>query len=97
MADWKDYTDNRLISDNGWFYTIKPIDSEENIPLNCSICSSLTLSSDDVLTFDLFGCCSWCADQWAYKNADRWREGWRPQQEEIELSLQGRLSKNIVI
>lgn len=97
MSKWDSYYDNRLISDAGHYYVIKPCEKSSSIPLACSVCKFLMISSDDATSYLKFECCSWCADQWAYINAKRWNNGWRPTQDEINSSIANKITKNIMI
>ena len=45
---------------------------------NCPVCKLTFRDTEDVDCFLEWGCCTDCRDQYAYHNADKWQNGWRP-------------------
>lgn len=84
MINWKPYMKDRLIAEHPrGFYVIKPAEVNDSQPLFCPLCESIMRSEMDDDAYKKFTCCDSCATTWAYRNKEKWKEGWRPSSEEI--------------
>jgi len=90
MFEWKPYLNDRLIQKREGFFIIKPINSRVSIPLSCPVCHYLMRNSDDEKSYHEFECCESCETFWARPNLAKWKDGWRPDKEQIEQKFQGR-------
>lgn len=96
--DWKPYPNGRKMKDYGDYVVVVPQNLEKkSMPLFCEVCDVVYRSKEDKKTFEKFGCCSACADVWAYSNSEAWLRGWRPSKEQVELNVQKRLFKDVNI
>ena len=85
MMEWKKYTNDRLIAEHpAGFFIIKPETTEDTQPLLCPVCKAFMNSFYDDESYKSFSCCDRCASTWARQNKDKWKEGWRPSEEEIQ-------------
>ena len=62
------------------------------IPLDCPICKLLLDGKNDVLSYKTNGCCASCADAFVYANKTKWKNGWRPDENQICNQREKRLS-----
>lgn len=78
--EWKEYINDRLISrhDSG-FYVIVPKDMKESQGLFCPVCDCVVTSSEDVTACAEKKACQHCVDRYYYQNAEKWKDGWRPE------------------
>lgn len=86
MSDWKPIRGNRLMrEDPRGFIVIKPADGSPTIPLVCPHCGIEMRVASDRDHYRQNGCCTDCSVMWASgPNAQRWREGWRPDRDVVE-------------
>lgn len=83
---WIAYHNNRLKTEKDGFFIVRPNSaSRDVVPISCPICTNMYVTKDDELMHTMFGCCNACANQWAYPNIFRWKEGWRPSNVEAAL------------
>ena len=79
---WQPYPRDRKICYRENYIVIVPSSYDENerrnMPLFCGICDIRFGNKEDEFTYKKFGCCSPCADTWAYSNKEKWEVGWRP-------------------
>lgn len=100
MTAFKAYPRDRKIIHKSGYSIIVPESNkkdEEKMPLFCEVCEIVFSKQDDEKTFKLFKCCSSCADEWAYSNKDKWKNGWRPGDDQIKKLIEKRLFVNSVI
>lgn len=91
VGDWKPYLNDRLIrEDQTGFFVIVPEGAEPPVPLSCSVCSRLMRSRDDEAAHHEFGCCHLCALQWAHPRRKEWKDGWRPDEEQVRVAVEQR-------
>ena len=64
---------------NGVFIPKKLLNSDSN--RSCPVCSVYTTKSQDDLYFTKFDCCFKCYIQWVEGREERWKTGWRPNNE----------------
>lgn len=99
--DWKTYPKNRKFVENEHCVVVVPDNFDPNkrksMPLFCGVCQFAFCDREDEKTFELFSCCSRCADTWAYANKEKWILGWRPSTEQIQIMIEKRNFKNNVI
>ena len=76
------------------FLIIRPAASinEKHIPLECPVCSLLMRDYSDVMSFNKWECCDECYITWANTSYNKWKDGWRPTSEDIDLARKKRLS-----
>ena len=61
------------------------VDAEKpRAPLWCPICSEAMASSIDVESHDRVGTCRLCEDEVVERNMLKWKEGWRPNEADIQ-------------
>ena len=96
MEDWKIYPNNRKFVHRESYILIVPndYDKPKNMPLFCDVCEIRFANKEDEKTYKSFGCCSSCADTWAYSHKEMWKEGWRPSKQQIEESVRKRCFVN---
>lgn len=96
-SQWNSYTSDRKIKKFEGYIVIVPSSFEdkdkENIPIFCDICE-FKMSPHDDDAYKKFGCCSICADVWAYSNKEKWNKGWRPSNDEIVSCVEKRILMN---
>lgn len=66
-------------------------ESSETPPLDCPVCEYFMRTSTDFEYWQKYGCCEECGIKWAegfYRK--EWKEGWRPDPEEIHLEVERR-------
>jgi len=64
---------------NGVFIPKKLLNSDSK--RSCPVCSVYTTKSQDDLYFTKFDCCFKCYIQWVEGREERWKTGWRPNNE----------------
>ena len=64
---------------NGVFIPKKLLNKESN--RSCPICKTYSFKSNDDVYMTKFDCCEKCYIQWVEGREDRWKEGWRPKNE----------------
>jgi hypothetical protein len=89
---WSPYTRNRKIKICEDYSVIIPenFDEKKYTPIFCDVCEIRYSTKDDEESHKKFGCCSTCADTWAYSHKVEWEKGWRPTKNQIEISVQNR-------
>lgn len=87
---WEKYLDDRLIARSEGFVIIKPADAEPSMPLCCPLCDTMMTSREDEEAYWDFTCCHFCALSWAHARREKWKDGWRPSQDEINVALKER-------
>ena len=65
----------------------KKIGSE---PRTCPVCKTYSFSPRDDLYMNRFLCCRQCYLYFVVYREEQWGEGWRPNEEDIEISLRRR-------
>jgi hypothetical protein len=94
---WQEYPRNRKISYRGDHVVIIPEsreNSSNNMSLFCDVCHIRFARKEDEKSYQMFECCSSCADTWAYSNSEKWKNGWRPSQEQIKIAVDKRYFVN---
>lgn len=94
---WQPYPRNRKIAKKEGYVVIVPENYEENtrqMPLFCGVCRFRFSSREDEKSYEMFKCCSLCADTWAYSHRQEWEKGWRPSLEQIEKVIEKRIFVN---
>lgn len=83
---WKPYVGDRKISESTFgFSVIVPKDFEAiGSSVFCDLCDCLMTSIYDEESVKKFGCCDKCSSKWAYPNAEKWSNGWRPTDKDIQ-------------
>ena len=83
---WKPYVGDRKIAESvHGFSVIVPKDFEySGISVFCDVCDCLMTSIYDEDAVKKFGCCDKCSSKWAYPNATKWSEGWRPSDKDVQ-------------
>ena len=64
---------------NGFLVPKKLLNSDSN--RSCPVCSVYTTKAQDDLYFTKFDCCFKCYVQWVEGREERWKTGWRPNNE----------------
>lgn len=98
---WNLYPQNRKMCNYNDYIVIVPLsfdESQAEMSLFCDVCGIIFESSEDEKVYKRFGCCSSCADMWAYSNSEKWKSGWRPSSDQIKTVLNKRsfIDPNII-
>ena len=64
---------------NGVFMSEKLLKRESK--RSCPVCSTYSFKSNDDVYMSKFGCCEKCYIKWVEGREDRWKQGWRPNNE----------------
>jgi hypothetical protein len=81
---------NRVLIQKNGFQVIKPSNIDlksEIIPLFCPVCERQMISSEDIESYKQFQCCENCDTWWVRQNIEKWKNGWRPDREDIEKNI----------
>ena len=54
-------------------------------------------SRNDEEHYRKYNCCDVCAITWAYKNHDKWSDGWRPSRDEVIAHVKQRVQSMVKI
>jgi len=95
--EWQPYPKKRKMIDRGNYVLVIPESfsfEQKRMPVFCEVCSIRFGHIEDEKTYKKFGCCSACADTWAYSHKEKWESGWRPSQEQIKISVDKRSIAN---
>lgn len=71
---------DQKIEVDGVFISKKLLNKDSN--RTCPICSTYSFDLKDDLYMNRFGCCNKCYVQWVEGREERWKTGWRPNQNE---------------
>jgi len=63
---------------------------ERSADRTCPVCKTYSFSSRDDLYMNRFHACYACYIEFVDQREDRWQEGWRPDDERMELALRRR-------
>ena len=63
---------------------VKDCLEENKIPLDCPICDLSFRDMNDIISYEMYQCCTDCAHQFVFKDKESWASGIRPEKEEIE-------------
>jgi hypothetical protein len=74
--------DRRIVQRNG--YVVIFSEDSECIPLCCPVCQVVLRTRFDEEEYRKLQCCTECSKNWAYPNIQKWKNGWRPDQEMIK-------------
>jgi hypothetical protein len=93
---WSPYPKDRKILQKDGYSIVVPASFEHQkvMPIFCDVCEFRFNHIDDEENFKRFGCCSSCADQWAYSNKEKWLTGWRPSGKQISEHVEKRKFSN---
>lgn len=72
------------------FTIIKPENEGDVVPLMCPVCSMPLLTADDAAAYRRHATCSLCELVWVDTHRERWQQGWRPDQSDVEEELKRR-------
>ena len=64
---------------NGVFVASKLINNDSN--RSCPVCQTYSFKSRDDVYMTKFDCCEKCYIQWVEGREERWKKGWRPNNE----------------
>lgn len=91
MDDWIQLDLHRVMRPHpAGFLIIKQLNSADPVPLFCVVCGLPNLTPDDVISHRHDGCCLSCSIRWVDLNREKWKEGWRPTSEEVNLDVSRR-------
>jgi hypothetical protein len=93
---WKDYLNNKLIKECDGYCIIKPKNFREITPIACPVCDYLLRTGQDEKSYRQFSCCESCELLWARPRQEEWRNGWRPDKEQV-MNKVGRKTLNVDI
>jgi hypothetical protein len=90
MDEWDEYYDGKLAMMRDGYVLVKPCETADIVPLACPVCDMLMSSRDDVDNYRQKSCCEKCAFKWADMYLSKWKDGWRPSKDEIEIEVLAR-------
>jgi hypothetical protein len=61
----------------------------------CSVCDNIISTRLDALQVVEHGCCDDCVTYWLEPNREKWKEGWRPQGEQLKNYVE-RISRTLI-
>lgn len=67
--------------------------SELRVPMFCPVCKMVMKGSKSVSSYYNFKCCNNCFIEFVEGREQRWNDGWRPNDEQIERFFQ-KISSN---
>jgi hypothetical protein len=70
----------------GEVFISKPLSNKKTERV-CPVCKTYSFSSQDDLYMNRFQCCSKCYFDFVDHQEDRWKSGWRPSEEQLEIAL----------
>ena len=78
---WKELQEDDIdkVEVNGVFVPKKLIKKNSN--RSCPVCKVYSFKSNDDVYMSKFGCCEKCYIQWVEGREERWKTGWRPNNE----------------
>jgi hypothetical protein len=79
----KEYQDKTRIQING-ILVFLPNNYEVKNDFFCNLCAYPMKDYQDDKSFEEYGCCEFCDTNIVRPNMKKWKEGWRPSNEEIE-------------
>ena len=56
----------------------------------CPVCKTYSFSRKDDLYMNRFKCCQDCYYEFVHDREERWQEGWRPNEERVQIALKRR-------
>ena len=91
---WNELGDGRECYEHpAGFSIIRPVGSQDPVPLFCLVCGYSMLTPDDAHTHHRHTCCSLCALKWVDLNKEAWALGWRPPHEEVTREVTRRRAR----
>ena len=66
------------------------VSDTSKVPIFCPVCTTVMVGKNDPSYYKLFECCEDCGMDWAEKNREKWRQGWRPKKTEIKEQIENR-------
>jgi hypothetical protein len=98
MSEWKPYFSGRKRYDHpSGFVVIMPTDYQCPMPIFCPICQLAFRSSEDLVYWETYACCSKCGMKWVDPNRQRWTSGWRPTLDEIAAEVKTRKDIPLIV
>jgi hypothetical protein len=94
---WSPYPGGRKVIELEDHIVIVPEDFESSkvgMGIFCEVCELSFSSPEDSDEYKRFGCCSSCANAWAYSHREKWIAGWRPSPEQVKTNVQKRIFAN---
>jgi len=94
--EWDDKKEKEYLSQIKEFYTISEHSSDEveiegvliskklitrESKRSCPVCNTYSFKSNDDVYMSKFDCCEKCYIQWIEGREERWKKGWRPNNE----------------
>lgn len=80
---WVAYPDGGGI----WVTDRKDVDRTQGLPVNCPVCKSrwIKLNPGAAKAYRDWECCDFCVIEHVDGNEEKWKEGWRPSEKEVEF------------
>lgn len=98
--EWVDRSDDRKEKKLGKITVTVPRDYEFPRPAFCPCCLRPMRDVTDPSSYEANSCCFSCDIKFARPNIAKWKEGWRPSREEVDLFLSENglinISKNVL-
>lgn len=75
----------RKIEERNGYIVVMPDDQDVASPLECPVCDVVMGTREDMMNYNVYGCCSWCKDMFVRGTIaeQRWRSGWRPPKAQV--------------
>mgnify|MGYP003114823852 FL=1 len=83
----KRFKDENIILEFDNVIIKKPRKRDDFVPIGCPVCGFLMKDDTDVAAYTKYKCCNYCEMKWAQSRSDKWREGWRPNKDEIKKEI----------
>lgn len=64
--------------------------SKRKYDRTCPVCKTYSFSMKDDLYMNRFKCCQECYYEFVHDREERWQDGWRPDEERVEIALKRR-------
>lgn len=72
---------SKLVNTN---IVLKEDRKKQNAPFDCPICNLSFRDINDIISYEMYECCTDCQNQFVYRDKEAWLSGARPTKDEIE-------------
>mgnify|MGYP003112257261 CR=1 FL=1 len=86
----REYSTRSFHTEENGDIIIKKRNKPESTPRTCPVCKTYSFSSKDDLYMIRYKCCWVCYDDFVLGNEVKWKEGWRPDEHQLEIALRRR-------
>jgi|MDTB01.1.fsa_nt_gb hypothetical protein len=89
-SSWQKLDDYREIKKHDNIPIVRPIGHVHATPADCPVCNRVFKDHADITSYELFQCCDECSMEWAQPNRQKWSDGWRPEQRQVDAFIKER-------